>query len=175
MDSFVLAGGCFWCLDGVYRQIRGVSDVVSGFAGGTADDAEYYQVASGRTDHAECVQVIFDETIIPSETILDIFFLIHDPTTLNRQGADKGPQYRSAMFYANEPQKDLFTAAISRAQEHWDNPIVTTLEPLEGFYPADAEHQDYFAQNPANPYCSIVIQPKVLKARQAYASWLKES
>lgn len=175
MTIFTLAGGCFWCLDGVYRHIRGVTDVVSGFAGGTAADADYYKVASGRTDHAECVQVQFDETIVPPEIILDIFFLTHDPTSLNRQGADEGPQYRSAMFYTDASQKHLFVAAMKRAQKHWDTPIVTTLEPLDVFYPADAEHQDYFAQNPANPYCTIVIQPKILKARRTYASWLKES
>lgn len=175
MITFTLAGGCFWCLDGVYRQIRGVTAVVSGFAGGSPEDADYYKVASGRTGHAECVQVTFDETIVPAAIILDLFFLIHDPTSLNRQGADEGPQYRSALFYADSDEQRQFTAAIERAQTHWEKPIVTTLEPLEAFYSAGDEHQDYFAQNPGNPYCSIVIEPKVRKARQAYSSWLKES
>lgn len=175
MTTFTLAGGCFWCLDGVYRQIRGVESVVSGFAGGSAADADYYKVASGRTNHAECVHVTFDETIVPADVILDLFFLIHDPTSLNRQGADEGPQYRSAMFYADDDQRDQFAAAIERAKTHWTKQIVTSLEPLEEFYPAGDEHQDYFAQNPANPYCSIVIEPKVLKARRAYSSWLKDA
>ena len=175
MITFTLAGGCFWCLDGVYRQIRGVSAVTSGFAGGSASDADYYKVVSGTTTHAECVQVTFDETIVPIAIILDLFFLIHDPTSYNRQGADEGPHYRSAMFYADDEQLHLFRAAAERAQQHWDDPIVTTFEPLDGFYSAPAEHQDYFAQNPGNPYCSIVIQPKVLKARHAYSVWIKEA
>ncbi len=174
MTTFTLAGGCFWCLDGVYRQLQGVASVVSGFAGGSEADADYYRVASGYTGHAECVQVTFDPNVVPIEVILDLFFLSHDPTSLNRQGADEGTQYRSAMFYTNDEQLDVFRDAIERAQQHWDKPIVTTLEPLNGFYPAPTEHQDYFAQNPGNPYCNIVIVPKVLKARQAYKAWIKE-
>ena len=174
MTTFTLAGGCFWCLDGVYRQLQGVTSVVSGFAGGSEADADYYRVASGYTSHAECVQVTFDPDVVPIEAILDLFFLSHDPTSLNRQGADEGTQYRSAMFYANDEQLGVFRGAIEKAQKNWDKPIVTTLEPLNGFYPAPAEHQDYFGQNPGNPYCSIVIVPKVLKARQAYKAWIKE-
>jgi peptide-methionine (S)-S-oxide reductase len=126
---------------------------------------------SGRTGHAESVQVVFDETVIPAEVVLDIFFLIHDPTTLNRQGADEGPQYRSTMFYSDSAQKSLFEAAVDRNQRHWSQPIVTTLEPLDAFYEAEPEHANYFENNPGNPYCSIVITPKVIKARHAYAEW----
>ena len=174
MTIYVLAGGCFWCLDAVFRKLKGVETSVCGYAGGDEKDADYYRVASGRTGHAESVEVTFDESVIPTETVLDIFFLIHNPTTLNQQGADKGPQYRSAMFYADETQKAEFVAAITRAQEHWKDPIVTELTPLETFYGAEAEHQDYFENNPANPYCSVVIDPKVAKARRAYKEWFKE-
>jgi peptide-methionine (S)-S-oxide reductase len=175
MTTYVLAGGCFWCLDAVFRKLKGVETSLCGYAGGTADDADYYRVASGRTGHAESVQVSFDESIIPKETILDIFFLIHDPTSLNKQGADEGPQYASVMFYDNKTRKIEFEAAIKRAQVNWDKPIVTLLEPLDTFYEAEPEHQDYFANNPANGYCSIVIAPKVTKARSTYSKWFIES
>lgn len=174
MTTYTLAGGCFWCLDAIFRHLKGVSSSTCGYAGGTAEDADYYRVASKRTGHAESVQVVFDETMLPPETLLDIFFLIHDPTTLNRQGADEGPEYRSALFYADSEQKAQFEAAITRAQAHWQDAIVTSLEPLDAFYEAEPEHQDYFANNPANPYCSIVISPKIIKARQAYAEWFKK-
>ena len=171
---YTIAGGCSWCLDAVFRNLKGVQTSICGYAGGTADDANYYTVASGRTGHAETVQVTFDESIIPGDTILDIFFLIHDPTSFNRQGADEGPQYRSAMFYSDETQKAVFEAAIARSQAHWDKLIVTTLEPLEAFYEAEPEHQNYAVNNPQSPYCTIVIEPKIIKARHAYASWFKE-
>lgn len=174
MTTYVLAGGCFWCLDAVFQRMKGVQSSVSGFAGGTEKDADYYKVAYGKTDHAESVEITFDETILPSDVLLEVFFLIHDPTSLNRQGADEGAQYRSAMFYSDDTQKATFEAAIARAQAHWDDPIVTTLEPLEAFYAAGPEHQDYFTNNPTNPYCSIVVAPKVIKARQAYRQWLTD-
>lgn len=174
MTAYVLAGGCFWCLDAVFRKLKGVESSFCGYAGGSEQDADYYRVASGRTAHAEAVKVTFDESVLPKETLLDIFFLIHDPTSLNKQGADEGPQYRSAMFYTDEAQKQVFEAAIARAGEHWDQPIVTTLEPLEAFYEAEPEHQDYFDNNPANPYCSIVISPKVIKARREYKELFKK-
>lgn len=175
MTTYVLAGGCFWCLDAVYRRIKGVESVVSGYTGGNTGDPSYYQVATGTTDHAEAVQIIFDESIIPTETILDLFFLIHDPTTLNRQGNDVGTQYRSAMFYADHTQRDAFEQAFDRAKQHWDTPLVTEITKLKTFYPAEDEHQDYFANNPANSYCSVVIQPKIVKARAAYTQWFKEN
>lgn len=174
MQTYVLAGGCFWCLDAVFRQLNGVESSVCGYAGGSEADADYYRVMSGTTGHAESVEVTFDETIIPSADLLDLFFLIHDPTTKNRQGNDVGPQYRSAMFYKNNQHKVEFEAAIERAQKHWDNPIVTELTPLEKFYEAEPEHQDYFNNNPANPYCSVVISPKIIKARNAYSKYFKE-
>lgn len=135
------------------------------------DKPVYETVSSGETGHAEAIQLTFDETVIPQETILDIFFLIHDPTTLNRQGADGGTQYRSAMFYADEQQKHDFEAAVERARTHWDDPIVTEISPLQSFYEAEEYHQNYFARNPANPYCPIVISPKVAKAKKAYTKW----
>ena len=171
MTTYVLAGGCFWCLDAVFRKLKGVETSLCGYAGGTAEDGDYYRVASGRTGHAESVQITFDESIIPKETILDIFFLIHDPTSLNKQGADEGPQYASVMFYKDETQQKEFDDAINRAQVNWDKPIVTLLEPLDTFYEAEPEHQDYFANNPGNGYCSIVIAPKIIKARATYTKW----
>ncbi|MDB5165308.1 MAG: hypothetical protein JWM00_198 [Candidatus Saccharibacteria bacterium] len=174
MVTYTLAGGCFWCLDAVFRRLKGVESSLCGYAGGSAEDAHYNAVASGKTGHTESVQVTFDESVIPAETILDIFFLIHNPTTLNQQGNDKGSQYRSAMFHADDAQKSDFQAAIERTKAHWDDPIVTELTPLEKFYEAEPEHQDYFNNNPGNGYCSIVIEPKISKARQAYTKWFKE-
>lgn len=171
MTTFTIAGGCFWCIDAVYRRIKGVQSVISGYTGGSIDTPSYYDVATGQTGHAEAVQITFDEAIIPAETILNLFFLVHDPTTLNRQGADVGTQYRSALFYTDETQKTTFEHAIERASSHWDNPIVTELSALETFYEAEEEHQDYFNKNPGNGYCSIVIVPKIVKARAAYAKW----
>ncbi len=174
MTTYTLAGGCFWCLDAVFRGLKGVESSVCGYAGGTAEEASYYVVATGKTGHAESVQVTFDEIVIPADVILDIFFLIHNPTTLNQQGNDIGPQYRSAMFYTDETQKTAFEAALERAKTHWDDPIVTELTSLEKFYEAEPEHQDYFNNNPGNGYCSIVIAPKIVKTRSAYTKWFKE-
>ncbi len=174
MTTYVLAGGCFWCLDAVYRRLKGVEKVVSGYAGGDLPYPTYEQVSLGTSGHAESVEVTFDESVIPADTILDLFFLIHDPTTLNRQGNDVGTQYRSAMFYIDDTQKEMFEAALERAKEHWGDKIVTELKPLETFYPAEDYHQDYFNKNPGNGYCSIVIEPKIAKARSAYKQWFKE-
>ncbi|OGL22377.1 peptide-methionine (S)-S-oxide reductase [Candidatus Saccharibacteria bacterium RIFCSPHIGHO2_01_FULL_45_15] len=171
MTTYVLGGGCFWCLDAAYRRIRGVTEVVSGYAGGETENPDYYQVGSGRTGHAEVIQITFDEAVIPAEIILDIFFTLHDPTTLNRQGADHGTQYRSIMLYADNDQKAEFEASIERAKAIWDDPIVTEVVPLETFYAAEPEHQDYFNNNPTNGYCSIVITPKIVKVRSHYNEW----
>lgn len=171
MTTYVVAGGCFWCIDAVLRRLKGVESSICGYAGGLESDASYYRVATGTTGHAEAVQVTFNESVIPPETILDIFFLIHDPTTLNRQGADVGPQYRSALFYSDETQKQEFESAIERATAHWDDPIVTEVTKLDEFYEAEPEHQDYFSHNPETGYCSIVIAPKIIKARQHYTNW----
>jgi len=174
MTTYVLAGGCFWCLDAVYRRLKGVTEVVSGYAGGATLNPTYEQVSTGETGHAEVVRITFDESVIPSDVILDLFFLIHDPTTLNRQGADVGTQYRSAMYYTDESQKTVFEAAIERAKTHWDDAFTTELTPLDVFYPAEDYHQDYFNNNPGNGYCSIVITPKIIKARSAYTTWFKD-
>lgn len=174
MTTYVLAGGCFWCLDAVFRRLEGVSESVCGYAGGSKSDADYYRVMSGQTGHAESVRVTFDEEILPKADLLDIYFLIHNPTTRNRQGADEGPQYRSAMFYGGDDQKAEFEAAVARAQAHWDEPIVTDLSALDAFYEAEPEHQDYFTNNPANPYCAIVINPKVTKAKKEYEKYFKK-
>lgn len=172
MTTYVLAGGCFWCLDAIYRQIRGITTVESGYSGGKGP-ATYTRVATGETGYAESVRVSFDESVIPADIILDIFFLSHNPTTLNRQGNDIGPQYRSAMFYADDAQKEVFEAALERAKEHWNDPIVTEISPLKNFVSGEEEHQDYFTNHPENPYCQLIIEPKIIKARQMYTKWFK--
>lgn len=173
MTKYVLGGGCFWCLDAVYAQLQGVLGVESGYAGGD-DIPSYWRVVNGDTGHAEVVRVTFDETIIPPEVILDIFFLIHDPTSLNKQGADEGTQYRSTMLYTDNEQKMTFHQALQRAQHIWPQPIVTEIAPLDAFYLAEPEHQDYYNQNAETGYCQIVIDPKISKTRRAYTKWFKE-
>jgi peptide-methionine (S)-S-oxide reductase len=165
-----LAGGCFWCLDAVYRDLRGVEQVVSGYSGGTAVNPSYEQVCSGRTGHAEVVQVTFDPGVVSFRELLRVFFTIHDPTTLNRQGGDVGTQYRSAIFYHSPDQRAVAEQVIAELEaEHvYDSPIVTELTPFTAFYPAEAYHQDYFARNPYQPYCAAVIAPKVAKFRRKY-------
>lgn len=171
MTAYVLAGGCFWCLDAVYRKIKGVETVITGYAGGRVDNPSYSQVMTGGSGHAESAKIIFDESVIPSITILDIFFFIHDPTSLNRQGADIGTQYRSAMFYADDAQKQLFEEARDRAQKLRDSKIVTEVTKLDTFTPAEQEHQNYYARIPGNPYCALVIDPKLAAAKAAYHKW----
>ncbi len=173
MTTYVLAGGCFWCLDAVYRKVNGVTSSLCGYAGGTESDADYHAVSSGHTKHAEAVEITFDESIVPAEIILDMFFTIHDPTSQDRQGADVGPQYRSAMFYADDDQKQQCDQAIARAQENWDNTIVTQVVSLDKFYEAEPEHQDYYANNPFSGYCSFVISPKVHKVRKTFSKYLR--
>ncbi len=174
MTTYVLGGGCFWCIDAVFRRLKGVTKVESGYSGGATDSPNYYEVATGRTGHAEVVAVTFNESVIPRETILNIFFSIHDPTTLNRQGADVGTQYRSIMLYQDKDQEKIFKAAIEKAKSIWASTIVTDLKPLEKFFPAEDEHQDYFNKNPEAGYCQIIIAPKVIKARATYTKWFKE-
>lgn len=171
----VLAGGCFWCLEAVFDQVLGVTDVVSGYAGGKRANPTYEQVCSGITGHAEVVKVTFDPDVITFEDILHIFFTIHDPTTLNRQGADVGTQYRSAIFTTTEEQKstaEKVTAELN-AEKLWPNPIITEIAPLDTFFPAEEYHQEYFARNPNAGYCQFVVAPKVAKFRQKYLSRLK--
>jgi methionine-S-sulfoxide reductase len=175
MRTFVLAGGCFWCLDAVYRTLRGVQDVVSGYTGGETPNPSYEAVCTGRTGHAEAVKVVFDETVIPASVILDVFFTLHDPRQLNRQGNDIGTQYRSAMFYADEQERAEFEAAVERASEYWDGGIVTTIEPLGPWYDAEEYHQDFFAKNPTQGYCLAVALPKVNKVRKSYAEYVLAS
>ena len=175
MRTFVLAGGCFWCLDAVYRTLKGVHDVVSGYTGGDLANSSYEAVCTGQTGHAEAVKVVFDEAVIPAEVILDVFFTLHDPRQLNRQGNDVGTQYRSAMFYADAAQKAEFEAALARAAEYWDGGIVTQLEPLGIWFDAEEYHQDFFAKNPTQGYCLAVAQPKVNKVRRSYAEFVRAS
>ncbi len=170
--TFVLAGGCYWCLDAAYRALRGVPDVHSCFTGGHAPDPSYELVCTGATGHAEAVAVTFDETVLPAQVVLDAFFTMHDPTQLNRQGNDVGTQYRSAMFYADDDQRRQFEAARNRASDWWPAPIVTEIEPLGPVYPAPEEHQDFFAKNPTQGYCLAVAVPKVNKVRAAFAEYL---
>jgi len=172
MHTFVLAGGCFWCLDAAYRALRGVSSVVSGYVGGAVENPSYEQVCTGRTGHAEAVAVTFDPDVISDEVILDAFFTMHDPRQLNRQGNDVGTQYRSAMFPADDQQRELFETARDRAAEWWDGGIVTTIEPLGAFYPAEEYHQDFFAKNPTQGYCLAVAVPKVNKVRARFSEYV---
>lgn len=175
MRTFVLAGGCFWCLDAVYRTLEGVTDVVSGYSGGTVANPSYELVCTGSTEHAEVVAVTFDEQVIPAEIILDVFFSLHDPRQLNRQGNDVGTQYRSAMFYADDMQKEEFEAARERASDNWGGGVVTTIGPLGEFYRAEEYHQDFFAKNPGQGYCMAVAVPKVTKIRKGFAQYIKAS
>jgi len=175
MTTFVLAGGCFWCLDAVYRTLDGVSAVVSGYTGGRTAEPTYDDVCSGTTGHAEAVAVTFDPEVIPADVVLDVFFTLHDPRQLDRQGADVGTQYRSAMFAADDEQAALFAAARDRAGETWGGGVVTTIEPLGAWTEAEPEHQDFFAKNPGQGYCTAVAVPKVTKVRKAFARWVLAS
>ena len=175
MRTFVVAGGCFWCLDAVYRTLTGVQDVVSGYTGGQTEHPDYDSVCTGMTGHAEAVKVVFDETVIPEQVILDVFFSLHDPRQLNRQGNDIGSQYRSAMFSADDDQKALFEAARDRAAEYWEGGIVTTIEPLGAWWDAEEYHQDFFAKNPNQGYCLAVALPKVNKIRKSFAEYVLAS
>ena len=171
-----LGGGCFWCLEAVFDDIAGVEDVVSGYAGGTVDNPSYKQVCAGTTGHAEVVRITFDPRSISFKEILEVFFTIHDPTTLNRQGHDIGTQYRSIILYASPRQRAVAQQTISelRASGIWDRPIVTELVPASTFYPAEEYHQEYFSKNPTQPYCQVVVAPKVAKARKQFLARLKQ-
>ena len=173
----ILGGGCFWCLEAVYTELRGVERVISGYAGGHVPNPTYEQVCSGRTGHAEVVQVTFEPQTISFREILEVFFTIHDPTTLNRQGADVGTQYRSAIYFQSPEQEQTAREVIAEttASGIWKNPIVTEVAPLDRFYPAEGYHQNYFERNPFQPYCQIVIAPKVAKARAKYLTRLKQA
>ncbi len=174
MMTFILGGGCFWCLDSSYMQFKGVSDVVVGYMGGEIADPCYEAVCSGTTGHAEVAKVIFDEQVIPAEVILDIFFTLHDPTQLNRQGNDVGTQYRSVMYYTDSAQKELFAAAIQKSKQVWGDDVVTELSPASDFWVGEEYHQDFFAKNPNQGYCNAVVAPKMLKTRKAFTDYLRD-
>ncbi len=175
LEVATLAGGCFWCLEAVYDQLKGVVDVVSGYAGGHVPNPTYQQVCNGDTGHAEVVQITYDPRVVTFQDLLNVFFTIHDPTTLNRQGADVGTQYRSAIFYHTPEQQRIAQETIAdlNARKLWDKPIVTEVTPMGTFYPAEDYHQEYFARNPYQGYCQAVIAPKVAKFRKLYMDRLK--
>ncbi|MGH7696390.1 MAG: peptide-methionine (S)-S-oxide reductase MsrA [Gemmatimonadaceae bacterium] len=170
-----LGGGCFWCLEAVYQQLDGVERVVSGYAGGHVENPTYEQVCGKKTGHVEVVQVTFDPARVSYRDVLEVFFSIHDPTTKDRQGNDVGPQYRSAIFYHDDEQRQVAASIIAElAAEHaFDAPIVTELKPFERFYSAEQYHQNYYAQNSSQPYCAYVISPKIAKFRRKFAERLR--
>lgn len=175
LEVATLGGGCFWCTEAVFDELRGVADVVSGYAGGDVEEPTYEQVCTGRTGHAEVVQVSFDPSEITYREVLEIFFSVHDPTTLNRQGADVGTQYRSVVFHHTPEQKRIAEEVVRDldAQGIWDDPIVTEVAPLDRFYPAEPYHQEYFRRNPEQGYCQFVVAPKVAKFRQKFRDRMK--
>lgn len=173
MEKALLGGGCFWCIEAVYRRVRGVSAAVSGYSGGMRKNPSYEQVCTGATGHAEVVEVTFDPAVITYEEILEIFWVIHDPTTLNAQGADKGTQYRSVIYYYNEQQRQKAIESIRKAQNDWNAPIVTEVSPLAEFYPAEPYHQNYYDEHPTQGYCYAVIAPKIEKFMKKYGGKVK--
>lgn len=176
MQQATLAGGCFWCLEAVFDDLKGVLAVESGYSGGVLENPSYQAVCAGTTGHAEVVRVEFDPQVISFADLLRVFFSIHDPTTLNRQGADVGTQYRSAIFYHDDAQKQAAEEIIRElgAADLWPSSIVTEVSPLVNYYPAEEYHQEYFANNPAQPYCAAVVAPKVAKFRKQYLERLKK-
>ncbi len=171
-----LAGGCFWCTEAIFKRLRGVVEVASGYSGGARENPSYEQVATGATGHAEAIQIEFDPSFISYEKILEIFFHLHDPTTLNRQGADEGTQYRSAIFYHNEEQKEAALKVRDSVADEgvWKGPIITEIVPFEAFYPAEEYHQNYYDNNKNQGYCSYVISPKIHKLLQEYSKEVKD-
>ncbi len=176
LETAILGGGCFWCLEAVYDDLMGVVSVESGYSGGAVVGPSYQEVCTGATGHAEVVRVNFDPQIVSYREILEIFFTIHDPTTLNRQGNDVGTQYRSVIFYRDESQKQTAAQVIQEieAEKIWDKPLVTQLAPFEAFYIAEDYHQEYFKKNPYQGYCQMVVAPKVAKFRQKFSARLKQ-
>ena len=174
-ESITLAGGCYWCVEAIYENLNGVQSVVSGYAGGKLPNPTYDQVSTGKTGHAEVVQITYDKNVTNLDEIFNVFFTVHDPTTLNRQGADVGTQYRSAIFYKNEEQKKAAQSIMNALTKGkiYDSPIVTTLEPLSQFYKAENYQQNYYANNKSQPYCKLVIQPKIEKFEKLFKDRLK--
>ncbi|MCB0525739.1 MAG: peptide-methionine (S)-S-oxide reductase MsrA [Saprospiraceae bacterium] len=174
-ETIVIGGGCFWCVEIMYQDLKGVYSVESGYAGGKINNPSYREVCSGSTGHAEVVKISFDSEVISLEQILQIFFTVHDPTTLNRQGNDRGTQYRSVIFYNSEVQKQIAEETKSWASDLWSDPIVTEISPLTNYFSAEKYHQNYFKDNPNQPYCSVIIAPKVLKFRKQFKELLREN
>lgn len=175
-QTTTLAGGCFWCLEAIFDDLQGVLSVESGYSGGQTPNPTYQDVCNGTTGHAEVVRIKFDPALLPFNDLLRVFFSIHDPTSLNRQGADVGTQYRSAIYYHDESQKQVAEEIIAELQaaQLWPNPIVTEVSPLTNYYPAEDYHQEYFANNPNQPYCAAVVAPKVAKFRKQFLERLKK-
>ena len=175
MEKLTIGGGCFWCTEAVFQRVKGVESVFSGYMGGLFKNPSYREICTGKTGHAEVIQIEFDPAVIPLQDLLLIFFKTHDPTTLNRQGNDVGTQYRSVIFYADEQQRQIAERLMQQleAEQIFDAPLVTELSPASEFYPAEAYHQDYFNQNTYQPYCSFVIQPKLEKFIQEFKDRLK--
>ena len=169
--ELIVGGGCFWCTEAVFELLKGVSDVESGYANGETLDPTYTQICTGATGHAEVIKIRYDDSIITVNTLLDIFFVVHNPTTLNQQGGDRGTQYRSTILYTDEETKEAALSSLKAAQKDYSDPIVTTIEPLKCYYVAEAYHQDYYRQNPMQGYCNAVIPPKLAKLK---AKFLKE-
>lgn len=174
MEIAYLAGGCFWCLEALFKQLKGIESVVAGYTGGTTENPAYEQLHYGDTGHAEAVRITYDPKVIAYRELLEIFYAVHDPTTPNRQGNDVGEQYRSAIFYANDEQKQIAEDVTRNfAASHWYRPIVTQLLPLTKFWPAEDYHQNYFERNPEQAYCQVIINPKLAKFREKFADRLK--
>lgn len=175
-ETAVFGGGCFWCTEAVFSELKGVSNVESGYSGGTTKNPTYQDVCTGETGHAEVIKITYDPNIVDYKKLLEVFFLTHDPTTLNRQGADVGTQYRSVVFYSNEEQKQEALEVIKKINEAkaYPNPIVTEVAPLANYYPAEKYHQNYYEQNGNQPYCRIVIQPKMEKFKKAFKEIIKK-
>lgn len=174
MEKALLGGGCFWCIEAVYTRVDGVHSAISGYAGGARRNPNYEQVCTGVSGHAEVVEITYDPSIITYEEILDIFWEVHNPTTLNQQGADKGSQYRSVIYYYNEEQHTKALQSIKNIQSFWDNPIVTELSSIPEFFPAEEYHQNYYAEHPTQGYCYAVIKPKIEKFMKKFGSKVKE-
>lgn len=176
LETATLAGGCFWCTEAIFKRLKGVQSVTSGYSGGTVENPTYEQVSMGTTGHAESIQIVFDPAVISFDKILEVFWHTHNPTTLNRQGNDEGPQYRSVIFYNGEKQKQIATSLKEELEREkvFKDPIVTTIEPFRNFYPAEDYHKDYYDKNGMAPYCTVVITPKVKKLLETYRKDVKE-
>ena len=177
LEQIVFAGGCFWCTEAVFQQINGVEKVVSGYTGGTVKNPSYREICTGRTGHAEAIEITFDPLVVSTDTLLEVFFATHDPTTLNRQGNDKGTQYRSAIFYGTDVQKEKAETFIKLLSDNqvFENPIITEVTPLDVFYNAEEDHQNYYNENTQQPYCQFIITPKVEKVKKFYSEKLKKT